>query len=226
MSTILVVEDEADLLHGLVLSLKKDGYEVSTARRGDEAVDAVLRDNPDLVLLDVMLPGMNGFDVCRDLRQKGLRVPVIMLTARGEEIDRVVGLELGADDYVTKPFSIRELLARVRARLRAREPHGDVLRAYRVRDLEIDFEACTVTRNGTVVEFGPKELDILRLLIRHRGKVVSRDRMLNEVWGYHSAPNTRTVDMHILKLRQKIEADPASPRHILSVYGEGYKFVD
>src|SRR5689334_14278206 len=168
-----------------------------------------LRDNPHLVLLDIMLPGMNGLDVCRELRRKGFEAPIIMLTAKSEEVDRVVGLEIGADDYVTKPFSRRELLARIRVRLR-RQPvrSGEQLVRYRFDKVEIDFEKYTASKEGKLLELTAKEIDILRLLIRHRGEVLTRDRMLNEVWGYEAYPNTRTVDSHIVKLRQKIEDDP------------------
>jgi two-component system alkaline phosphatase synthesis response regulator PhoP len=178
------------------------------------------------VLLDIMLPGMNGLDVCSELRRKGFEAPIIMLTAKSEEVDRVVGLEIGADDYVTKPFSRRELLARIRVRLR-RQPPGasEQLARYRFGQIEIDFEKCLATRNGEPLDLTAREYDILRLMIRHRGEVITRDRMLNEIWGYDAYPATRTVDSHIVKLRQKIEDDPAEPKHILSIYGEGYKFV-
>jgi DNA-binding response OmpR family regulator len=230
MATILIVEDETDIARGIELNLKKEGFGVSRVARGDEAVDAVLRQNPDLILLDLMLPGMNGLDVCRSLRQRGLETPIIMLTAKGEELDRVLGLEIGADDYVTKPFSIRELLARIRVRLRrAQAPRATRTVGpdhYRIGEVEIDFERRLATRAGTPLDMSPKELEVLRLLIRHRGDVVTRDTMLNEVWGYEATPTTRTVDTHIVKLRQKIEHGPANPTHILSVYGEGYKYID
>src|SRR5262249_50079874 len=158
--------------------------------------------------------------------KQGIATPIIMLTARSEEIDKVLGLELGADDYVTKPFGVRELVARIRARLR-RDPVRPTEReaGYRFEDIEVDFERCRVVKSGTPVELTPKEFDILRMLIRSRGQIVSRDRLLTEIWGYQVVPNTRTVDNHILKLRQKLEPEPANPRFILSVYGEGYKFV-
>jgi two-component system, OmpR family, alkaline phosphatase synthesis response regulator PhoP len=189
-------------------------------------VKLAFRESPHLVLLDVMLPGMSGFDVCRELRQRGFEAPIFMLTAKGEEIDRVVGLEIGADDYVTKPFGLRELLARIRVRLRRlprRSEEG--LARYRFGPVEIDFEKCSAVRHDEPLELTGKEYDMLRLLIRHRGEIVTRDRILNEVWGYEAAPTTRTVDNHILHLRQKLEEDPAHPAFILSVYGEGYKFV-
>jgi DNA-binding response OmpR family regulator len=223
---ILIVEDEEDVAKGLELNLKKEGYRVLKASRGDTAVDLAIKENPHLILLDVMLPGMSGLDVCRELRKKGIEAPVIMLTAKGEEIDRVLGLEIGADDYVTKPFSLRELIARIGVRLR-RHPPGlaEGLSKYRFGEIEIDFVKCQATRKGAPVELTHKELDILRLFVRRRGEVVTRDRMLDEVWGYDTSSTTRTVDTHIAKLRQKLERDPATPRYILSVYGEGYKFV-
>ena len=221
---ILVVEDEPDLLRGLELNIKAEGYAVLTARRGDEGLDEALRQRPDLVLLDVMLPGMSGFDVCRELRRHGFDAPIIILTAKAEETDRVVGLEIGADDYVTKPFGIRELLARIRVRLRRRDGSAEEM-VLRFADIEVNFEKLEALRNGARIELTGKEFDVLRLLARNRGRIVTRDRLLNEVWGYEHYPTTRTVDNHILRLRQKLEAVPSDPRHILSVYGEGYKFV-
>jgi two-component system alkaline phosphatase synthesis response regulator PhoP len=223
---ILIIEDEEDLLKGLEINLAREGYRVLGAANGEEGMRLALRDNPDLVLLDIMLPGINGLDVCRELRRKGFDAPIIMLTAKSEEVDRVVGLEIGADDYVTKPFSRRELLARIRVRLR-RQParSSEQITQYRFDGIEIDFERYTATKNERALELTAKEVDILRLFIRHRGEVITRDRMLNEIWGYDAYPSTRTVDSHIVKLRQKLEDDPASPKYILSIYGEGYKFV-
>jgi two-component system alkaline phosphatase synthesis response regulator PhoP len=221
---ILIVEDEPDLLRGLELNIKADGFAVTTARRGDDGLEQALRERPDLVLLDVMLPGMSGFDVCRELRRQAFDAPIIMLTARADELDRVIGLEIGADDYVTKPFGIRELLARIRVRLRRRAPTTDES-ILCFSEVEVNFDKHEATRGGTRVELTGKEFDVLRLLARNRGRIVTRERLLEEVWGYEHYPTTRTVDNHILRLRQKLEADPSHPRHILSVYGEGYKFV-
>jgi len=218
---ILIIEDEPDLLRGLALNLKAEGYCVLTASRGDLGLEQALRDRPELVLLDIMLPGMNGLDVCRELRRKGFEAPIIMLTAKAEEVDRVVGLEIGADDYVTKPFGIRELLARIRARLRRHGPAA----ALCLGQVEIDFDKHEATRAGQRIELTGKEFDVLRLLARHRGGIVTRDQLLEEVWGYETYPTTRTVDNHILRLRQKLEENPSDPRFILSIYGEGYKLV-
>jgi DNA-binding response OmpR family regulator len=220
---ILIIEDEPDLLRGLALNLKAEGYGVLTASRGDAGIEQALRDRPELVLLDIMLPGMNGLDVCRELRRKGFEAPIIMLTAKAEEVDRVVGLEIGADDYVTKPFGIRELLARIRARLRRHSPA--TAEGLRLGSVEIDLDKHEATRAGQRIELTGKEFDVLRLLARHRGEIVTRDMLLEEVWGYESYPTTRTVDNHILRLRQKLEEDPSNPRYILSIYGEGYKLV-
>jgi DNA-binding response OmpR family regulator len=223
---ILIVEDEEDLRKGLALNLENEGFEVVQADRGDTGLDQGVKEEISLILLDVMLPGMSGFDVCRELRKKGIETPIIMLTARSEEIDRVVGLELGADDYVSKPFSVRELVARIHARLRrAPDSKSQTLVQYRFGEVEIDFEKFQATRNGEVLDLTTRELDILKLLIRRRGEVVTRDQMLDELWGYDAYPTTRTVDNHILKLRKKVEEDPANPQYILSIYGTGYKFV-
>ena len=226
MFEILIVEDEEDLLQGLAINLSNEGYRVLKATRGDQGLKLAIEENPHVIILDVMLPEMSGFDVCRELRQKGIDVPIIMLTAKSEEIDRVVGLEIGADDYVTKPFSLRELLARIRVQLRRQRPHAtEPMTRYRFGDIEIDFEKFQATRKGEPLELTAKEYDILRLLIQCRGEVVTRDRLLDEVWGYEAYPSTRTVDNHILKLRKKLEDDPANPTYILSIYGQGYKFI-
>src|SRR5690348_13408089 len=202
---ILIIEDEPDLLRGLALNLKAEGYGVLTASRGDAGVEQALRDRPELVLLDIMLPGMNGLDVCRELRRKGFEAPIIMLTAKVEEVDRVVGLEIGADDYVTKPFGIRELLARIRARLRRHAPSIESESELQFGQVEVDFARHEALRGGKRIELTGKEFEVLRLLARHRGEIVTRDRLLEEVWGYESYPSTRTVDNHILRLRQKLE---------------------
>ncbi len=226
MTRLLVVEDEEDLLKGLEINLLDEGYEVLTATRGDEALELAMRENLDLIILDIMLPEMNGLDVCRALRSRSNDVPIIMLTARADEIHRVVGLEMGADDYVTKPFSLPELLARVRANLR-RYQRGTGPRPHTCSfaDIEIDFDAYTARRAGDAIHLTPTEFELLRLLIANKGSVVSRDKILNEVWGYSSYPTTRTVDNHILKLRQKLGDDSKDPKYIVAVYGEGYKFI-
>jgi len=226
MAKILVVEDEADLVRALVINLGREGHEVVHTGRGDEALAVAVREAPDLVLLDVMLPGASGLDVCRQLRARGIDVPIVMLTARAEEVDRVVGLEIGADDYVTKPFGLRELIARINARLR-REGHRSMLRRGRhaFGPIEVDFDRARVTRDGHDVVLSGKEFELLAALVQARGQVVTRQQLLHDVWGYGQEPNSRTIDTHVLKLRQKLEEDPAAPRYIMSVYGEGYRFV-
>ena len=227
MYQILIVEDDKDIADVLGMHLSEEGYTVLKVTEGDSVVNLVIQKSPHLILLDIVLPGMSGIDVCRELRQKGLDVPIIMLSGRKiEEIDQVVGLEIGADDYVTKPFGIKELLARVRVHLRRQPSHSrNGLHRYHFGDVKIDFDKFSATRDDEDLNLTPKEFDILRLLISSCGELVTRDRLLDVVWGYDVYPTTRTVDNHILKLRKKLEEDPASPQHILSIYGEGYKFV-
>jgi DNA-binding response OmpR family regulator len=226
MPSILVVEDDENLGRGLEINLKKEGYSVLRARRGETAIPLAAREQPDLITLDVMLPGMSGLDVCRELRRRGIRAPIIMLTARAEEIDKVLGFEIGADDYVTKPFGIRELVARIRARLRRdAATSGTDAAVLRAGAVEVDLERFTVTRDGRALDLTAREFDILRLLIRHRGDVVTRAQLIDEVWGGDADLNARTVDTHVMNLRRKIEEDPGNPRVILSVYGEGYRLV-
>ena len=226
MAKILIVDDEEELRRGLRLNLANEGYEVLESARGDTAISLAMRENPDLIVLDIMLPGKTGLDVCRELREMGMAVPIIMLTAKGEEIDRVVGLELGADDYVTKPFSLRELLARVRANLRRQSRRQESPPRYQFDGVEVDFLGMRATRSGESIVLTSLEFDLLRFLIQHRGEVVTRELLLSRVWGYQEQTLTRTVDTHILKLRQKLEQESGNPRHIITVYGEGYKFVD
>ena len=226
MKRILVIEDEPQMLLGLRDNLELEGYEVATAGDGDEGLQKAASFNPDLVILDVMLPRKNGFDVCRELRARSIATPVVMLTARSQETDKVLGLELGADDYVTKPFSITELLARVRAVLRrAGGRAGAPADTYRIGDLEIDFRLHQARRGRVRVEFTAREFELLRYFVAHVGQVVTREQILNEVWGYEEFPTTRTIDNFVAKLRQKIERSPHAPEHILTIHGSGYKFV-
>lgn len=224
---ILIIEDEADLVRGLALNLRDEGYEVDSAHDGNEGLRKVRSWAPDLVVLDIMLPGKDGLEVCRELRQARIATPIIMLTARGTEVDKVVGLELGADDYMTKPFSVRELMARIKAHLRRETRHGSpVPDVVSLDDLEIDFPRFAIRRRGREQAMTSLEAKILKCLIAHSGEVVTRDRLFDEIWGYDETPTTRTIDSHVLKLRKKIEPDPSHPALILSVYGEGYRFVD
>jgi len=231
--TILVVEDDSTLRDILVYNLQKEGYRTIQAADGTVALESARREKPDLVLLDLMLPQLSGFEVCRILRQE-TTIPILILTARADEVDKVVGLELGADDYMTKPFSMRELLARIRAMLRRadmlRQPMEETAKAspaiLRAGQIEVDISRHTVTRNGTALELTPKEFDLLVFLIHNRGRVFSRDILLERVWGYDYAGDTRTVDVHIRWLRQKIELDPDHPVRIITVRGVGYKFEE
>ncbi len=225
MKRILVIEDEPQMLLGLRDNLELEGYEVATASDGEEGLSKATSFSPDLVLLDVMLPRKNGFDVCRELRARSNSTPIVMITARSQETDKVLGLELGADDYVTKPFSITELLARVRAVLRragGRQTTSDV---YRIGDIEIDFRLHQARRGKQRVEFTAREFELLRYFVQHIGQVVTREQILNEVWGYEEFPTTRTIDNFVAKLRQKVERTPHAPEHILTIHGSGYKFV-
>lgn len=223
---ILIVEDDRNLLDTLKYNLRREGYEVVTAVDGAEALDVARREKPDLIILDIMLPKMSGFEVCRILR-KGMVVPILMLTAKAEETDKIVGLEIGADDYMTKPFSMRELLARVRAMLRRAKiielQPGPEEALLRVGDIEVDIARHKASKGATMLELTPKEFDLLAFLATNRGFVFSRDQLLEKVWGYDFAGDTRTVDVHIRWLRQKIEADPSNPKHLVTVRGTGYK---
>ena len=226
MSKILIVEDEPDMVLGLKDNFEFEGYEVLTAPDGAVGLERARTQKPDLVILDIMLPKLSGLEVCKALRGEGFEAPIIMLTARGQEIDKVVGLELGADDYVTKPFSIRELLARVRAILRRTDGKKKRLSRYRFADVELDFETYRGKKGGEPLDMSPREFELLRYLIERKGETVSRDRLLEDVWGYESYPSTRTVDTHIAKLRAKIGDSGTEPRHILTIHGVGYKFVE
>ncbi len=223
---ILIIEDEEDLVKGLKINLADEGYEVDYALNGKEGLRKALTEKPDLILLDIMLPGMNGLEICKELRRNKMDIPILMLTARGEEIDKVIGLEMGADDYISKPFSIRELLARVKAHLR-RENRGaeKVPVVFQLESMKIDFGHYKIIRKDDEIDLTSLEVDVLRYLIGQEGKVVSRNDLLDKIWGYEKFPTTRTIDNHILKLRKKIENDPNHPRHIITVYGGGYRFV-
>ena len=220
---VLIVEDDAAMLRGLTTALRAEGYEIMTAERGDEGLRLLRGRQPDLVLLDAMLPGMSGFEVCRMARAEKIAVPIIMLTARSLEADRVSGLDLGADDYVTKPFSLPELLARVRAMLRRTHPAAELPDRLEFDDVVIDFAKYESTRSGQPLQLSPKEYGILRLLAAHKGDVISRTELLDQVWGYESCSTTRTVDTHVATLRAKLGDDAAHPRRLLTVHGVGYK---
>ena len=222
---ILVVEDEPNMVAGLRDNFEFEGYEVITASDGIEGLERALAESPDLVVLDVMMPRMSGLEVCRQLRAKRASIPIIMLTARGQEVDKVVGLEIGADDYVTKPFSIRELLARVRAILRRTATVPKNLDQHSFGDVEVDLHRRRVLRSGKLLDVSSKEFELLKYFICHSGETLSRDRLLEDVWGYDNYPSTRTVDTHLVRLRQKLEPDPEQPQYFITVHGTGYQFV-
>lgn len=222
---ILIVEDEPAMVAGLRDNFEYEGYQVISAEDGVSGLERALADEPDLVLLDVMMPKMSGLDLCKQLKARRPSVPIIMLTARGQEIDKVVGLELGADDYITKPFSVRELMARVKAVLRRVSPATAPPEVYRFSDIEVNIRSNEVLRAGSPVDLSAKEFALLAYFISHPAETLTRDRLLDAVWGYENYPNTRTVDTHIVHLRQKLESQPEEPRFILTVHGSGYKFV-
>ncbi|HZO17836.1 MAG TPA: response regulator transcription factor [Gemmatimonadaceae bacterium] len=224
MTQILIVEDNADLAFGLSTSLEVEGYEVAVANDGPTGLTAARERNPDVIILDLMLPGLDGYRVLRTLREEGRQMPVLILTARGEEADKVLGFRLGADDYVTKPVGVLELLARVNALLRrVRAPEKKEASNEKFGNVEIIPSSRTVLRNGAQVALTPKEFDLLLALVRRRGAVASRFELLKEVWGHRTAVMTRTVDIHIRELRRKLEDNPAEPRHILTVWKAGYR---
>lgn len=223
---ILLVEDEAGLIITLTDRLQSEGFDVETASDGESGLALALSENFDLIILDVMLPKKNGLDVCRDLRQKGISTPILMLTAKGEILDKVLGLKLGADDYLTKPFEIIELMARIEALLR-RSPNTNqnVIESFRFGDVSIDFRRAVVKKEDLIIELSALEFKLLQYLVEHRGEVLKRDELLDEVWGYDAMPSTRTVDVHVAWLRQKLETNPKHPQFIQTIHGFGYKFT-
>jgi len=225
MTLVLIVEDDPAILRGLRDNLQRESYEVLTASDGETGYRVVCEKKPDLVILDLMLPRMSGYEVCSKLRQQGNDVPILMLTARGEEADRVLGLDLGADDDVTKPFSVRELLARVRAIVRRLNPPRPLPDELRFDDVVVDFLRYEAHKGERPIEMTRKELGVLQYLAARAGEVVQRHELLEEVWKYKNFPTTRTVDNHVLSLRAKLEETPAEPRHLITVHGVGYKFL-
>jgi DNA-binding response OmpR family regulator len=224
MARILIVEDEPEMAGGLADNFGYDGHEAHVAVDGEQGLRMALSLKPDLIILDIMLPKKSGLDVCRELRGSGIATPIIMLTARGQEIDKVLGLELGADDYITKPFSLRELLARVKAVLRRAEPPASAaLPVAVIGRLQVDFNTTNAHDEKGPVDLSAKEWDLLRFFLQNEGRVVRRDELLDKVWGYDHFPDTRTIDNFIVRLRKKIEQDPKDPRHLLTVHGLGYK---
>lgn len=225
MTRMLIVEDDPAMSVALRDGFEYEGYAVTVAKDGAAGLSLATDKALDIVILDVMLPKMSGLDVCKQLRNEGHDIPIILLTARGQEIDKVLGLKLGADDYVTKPFSFMELAARVEAVLRRATRRVEKIEIYEIGDLTLDFKKCEAAKGDLTLDLSPREFKLMKYFIEHRGEVVTRDQLLDAVWGYDSFPLTRTVDTHIAKLRQKIEDDASNPRYILTVHRAGYKFV-
>lgn len=225
MNKILIIEDDPAVSKGLEISLKKEKYETLIESDGEKGYQTALKLKPGLILLDIMLPNKNGFDICKDLRLSGHNFPIIMLSAKAEEADKVIGFELGADDYVTKPFSVKELLARIKAILRRRSDIVTEFDKYTFGDVSLDFEKLEAKKGNKKIDLSLKEYEILKYFISKEGKIVTRNDLLDEVWGYENFPTTRTVDNYILMIRKRIETNPARPEHLLTYHSAGYKFV-
>ncbi len=225
MQTILIIEDDISILRGLKDNLEYEGYSVFSETNGINGLSQAFMRNPDLILLDIMLPGMNGYEICKKVKKEKPELPIIMITARGSEMDKVSGLDIGADDYITKPFSIPELLARIRAVLRRINRNNIKCEQYEFGKIKIDFKKYQAVANNEEIKLSSKEFDILKYFIEHKGEAIHRHDLLNAVWGYEAMPTTRTVDNFILDLRKKIEENPSEPEFIISVRGVGYKFV-
>ena len=225
MKKILIVEDEKDMVTGLKFNLEARDYTVITAYDGDTGYQKALDEKPDLVILDLMLPKRNGYEVCKLLKEEVPNLPIIMLTAKSQEVEIVTGLELGADDYITKPFGVLELLARIKAVFRRVKSGSEIPEVHKIGNLEINFKKYSASKNGKPLKLSPREYELLGCFIKRQGEIISRDELLNKIWGYDSFPNTRTVDAHIAKLRQKIEDYPEDPKLIITVHGIGYKLL-
>ena len=226
MKSILIVEDDPDLLLGLTDNLEAEGFTVLSAADGEAGLDRTIRNRPDVIVLDISLPRMNGFDLCRALRERGIQTPILMLTARSQETDKILGLELGADDYMTKPFSVNEFLARVRVMIRRVSAPPPTSSIYRFGNVELDFRRQHARKGTDAVAMSALEFSVMHYLIVRRGDAVSREQLLSDVWGNHSFPTTRSVDNLLVRLRQKLEEEPRNPSHLITVHGVGYKFVD
>lgn len=225
MKNILIIDDDVVIAKGLEESLKAEHFNPLVANTGEKGFLMAKRENVDLVILDLKLPDRNGEDICRQLRKEGVQVPIMMLTSKKQETDKVIGLEIGADDYVTKPFSVKELVARIRALLRRKSEIKPEIDEYTFGDVHVDFKKGEATRKKKEMKLTVKELEILKFFVQHEGEIISRDVLLNEVWGYEEFPTTRTVDNYILSLRKKIERDHSVPEHLLTIHTAGYKFV-
>ncbi len=225
MKKILIIEDDPAISKGLTITLEQEHFEIIAEFDGEKGFKTALNENPDLIILDLILPSKNGIDVCKELRNAGMKTLILMLTSKKEELDKVLGLEIGADDYVTKPFSTRELVARVKALLRRNIDLVNEVEEYSFDNIEIDFKKQETRKDNTEITLSSTEYKILKYFIQHKGEVISRDQLLDDVWGYDVFPTTRTVDNYILSLRKKIERDPSLPNHLLTIYKGGYKFV-
>ncbi|MBN1779616.1 response regulator transcription factor [bacterium] len=225
MKQILVIEDDPAIQKGLRISLEEEHYRVLTVSDGTEGLQTAMNQSFDLILLDLMLPGKNGQEICREIRENGNHTPVIMLTSRKEESDKVLGLELGADDYITKPFSVRELMARIKALLRRTSPKDPVGESVSFGSVTLNFKKQEAVKSGHPIKLTVREFKILKFFIAHEQEVISRDQLLDEVWGYDTFPTTRTIDTFVLNLRKKIEEDPSHPAHLITIHGAGYKFL-
>jgi len=225
MKKILIIEDDPAISTGLTESLKLEGYNVTSEESAECGLNAIKFDKPDMIILDVMLPGMSGFDFCKQLRSSNDNTFIIMLTAKTDEIDKILGLELGADDYVTKPFSIRELIARIKAVLKRKNDIQNDVAHFAFGNISLDFKKVECMKNSNKVNMSFKEFEIMKFFIKHIDEVVTRNQLLDEVWGYETFPTTRTVDNYILMLRKKLEDNPSVPKHIQTIHNAGYKFV-
>ena len=225
MKRILIIEDDPAILTGLTDSLQEEHFEVLTAEDGEIGYQEAKKENIDLIILDLMLPSKNGIDICKDLRKDGINTPILMLTVKKEEMDKVLGLEIGADDYVTKPFSIRELIARIKALLRRKVELNKEIDEYSFGKISIDFKKQEALKNNKPIELSTSDFKILKYFIQREGEIITRDQLLDNVWGYENFPTTRTVDNHILALRKKIEDNPSHPVHLLTIHKAGYKFI-
>lgn len=225
MKNILIIEDDIAIARGLVDCLEEEHYKVDTVSDGAKGFEKAKSENIDLIILDIMLPEKDGMEICRDLRNYGINTPILMLTSKKEEMDKVLGLELGADDYVTKPFSIRELKARVKALLRRKTEIKRELDEYSFGNVHVDFKKQEALKTNKYIKLSSREFEILKYFVLHEGEVVTRDMLLDDVWGYENFPTTRTIDNYILSLRKKIEDVPSQPKHLLTVHTSGYKFV-
>ena len=227
---ILVIEDEKTILRGLMDNLREEGFDVKGESLGKNGLNAALQEDVDLILLDIMLPDMNGLDICKEIKKKKIAVPIIMLTAKSKESDKILGLELGADDYITKPFSINEVLARIRAVLRRVAVHDkakkEKLEKYEFDDIKLDFVKLDASKGKKKLKFSKREYEVLEYIIKRKGEVVTRNDLLDVVWGYDTFPTTRTVDNFVARIRKQVEKKPAKPQYIMSIRGAGYKFID